>query len=186
MGPRGDGEGRGKQAVTPKEKLIAWLRGLGIRYTEVPSDEFKREWRWLPDFFDAPFTAGLGIHWPYREIVGVPETGWPGILHEAGHLVATDGRLDTTNELVFLGWEWAVMRHLDLPEPEFLRSNKDYGIEWRHKDELYGCIGHLSANLDALQDCMSSLVRDAQKYGTVLDDGTPVAHPNRRFAPLEN
>ena len=173
--------------MSPKERLVAWLKGLGVAYEEVPSAEFKKEWRWLPDFFDAPFTSGLGIHWPYQRIIGVPGTGWPAILHEAGHLVATDGNLKTTNELVFLGWEWAVMQHLDLPQDEWLKSNSDYGIDGASADAGSECcdtIGHLAHNPQALQRVMAEMVSDAKRYGTITDDGTPVAHPNRRFEAL--
>jgi hypothetical protein len=116
-----------------RRRLIAYLATeFGVRVIE----HRERGWEWhtrntIPQFAWAPFTNHLAVAWDAFEIHGTPETPWPHLLHETGHLVATTERPDTTKEFTFLGWEMAVVEHLGLSMREFHARNAEYGINWQ-------------------------------------------------------
>ena len=117
-----------------RRRLIAYLAAeFGVRVVEQEAAE---AWRTLFDerpasWSEAPFTSHLGCVWDKFEIHTTPETPWPHLLHEAGHLVATTERPDAAKEFTFFGWEMAVVEHLGLSMWEFYDRSVEYGINWR-------------------------------------------------------
>jgi hypothetical protein len=119
--------------IRDRRRLIAYLATeFGVRVIE----HRERGWEWhtrdaFPHFAWAPFTSHLAVVWDTFEIHATPETPWPHLLHEAGHLVATTKRPDAAKEFTFFGWEMAVVEHLGLSMREFYERNVEYGINWR-------------------------------------------------------
>ncbi len=120
------------RATRDRRRLIAYLATeFGVRVIERDAEI---AWQWLhrpTGYSEAPFTSGLGVVWDTFDIITTPETPWPHLLHEAGHLVATTERPDAAKEFTFFGWEMAVVEHLGLSMREFYDRNVEYGINWR-------------------------------------------------------
>jgi len=172
--------------MTDKEKLLAFLAEKGVTYTTLVAGwengaacrSAWEEWK-AQGLKEAPFASFLGIVPATRTIVGCEKTPWPNILHESGHLLAAAEVLGPKDrEADWLGWEWAVMRHLGLSRREFLFENRDYCINWTgaygHRDTLGDLLPH--EETDAFfRECLLT----AQRLGVVALDGTPRVHPNR-------
>lgn len=176
--------------MTDKEKVVQFLAGLGLTYIEVPETfaALSAVWEEMTKdrgLREAPFTTYLGCIPDERAIVGRHHHHWASLIHEAGHLLCEPTVLDRkAQEIEWFGWEWAVVQYLDLPQDEFLKSNRDYGIDWHTPDgEHYREeVGNLRAG--EVEQFFGQKVETAKKLGLVLEDGTPVAHSNRRFSPV--
>lgn len=169
-------------ARVAKDKVTDFLAALGVAYVEVLGYE---EWeRLLEDGMKvAPFDGDFGILWDEQTICGwMGRSHWAGIIHEGGHLLATDKSLYAVDETDFLGWEIAVVRHLGLPMDDFIRANADYGIQWPQDEDYYDTIGVLPP--DQVGPMCDFYVQVAKDLNTVNADGTPVAHPSRVFPAL--
>jgi len=81
-------------------------------------------------FYEAPFTDGLGSFWSSKVIViSERNSDWAGIVHEMGHCFAAPKNPDDYNrEYDFFGWEWALVRALELPETCWRQQNKNYVV----------------------------------------------------------
>lgn len=115
--------------MNDETKLFDYIRGLGVAY--VVHDLVS--WKTLDhddDFYEAPFTRGLGVRWSAKEIHDYRPTRrhWAEILHEAGHLVATDLSPNKSEEYDFLGWELAVIKKLGLSMQQWYDNNREYSI----------------------------------------------------------
>ena len=130
------------RAQRDRDRLIKYLQGtFGVRVIEHTD----AGWFWQARgqtlltngrLTTAPFTDGLGVVWSDFEIHAMPSTPWAHLLHEAGHLVASNEPPDSSNEYVFLGWELAVVEHLGLSMRDFHKDNASYGINWQDYIEM--------------------------------------------------
>lgn len=126
-------------------------------------------------FYAAPFTdRKLGIHWPSRRIVYQGEVMWFEVIHEMGHVFATNTPPDNSSEVGFFGWEYALVRHIGADLKVWEDSNSKYGIgstdtrDGKWTDEF----GGLSAEerKKYLEDC----VKEGQASGIIDADGRPI------------
>lgn len=171
---------------TDKQKLINYLKTLGVTHKKITSavyaqmkyDAYKDQRPWEDRLRFAPFTSGLGLIWNNKTIVSVPETPWPGILHEAGHLLAQKYPLDDRRNEVedeFLGWEWAIVLKLGLDQQEFLRNNQDYGISWDNTEndgEFYSSMKDVPTDLISVY--FAERLAWAKNVNIVSADGEPL------------
>lgn len=169
--------------MTPKEKVIRFLGGLGLTYKELCGSAAHSDWEAYLDegLRVAPFTTGLGILPAERLILSKSAPHWASLVHEAGHLLASPTVLDRKEqEIEWFGWEWAVALHLDLPRDEFLRANMDYGISWDSPEGRY-CEDVLHLRPYEVEQFFGEKIEEAKRLGIVTAEGQPVAHPMRRF-----
>jgi hypothetical protein len=84
-------------------------------------------------FHEAPFSSrDLGVHWPSRRVIYCGEVEWTEVVHEMGHVFATNANPDDADELEFFGWEYTVVKFIGASVDEWVKHNKDYGI---HENE---------------------------------------------------
>jgi len=165
-----------------KEKLGAFLVERGVIFVEVKEEGAAlhaawEAWRKERGLKEAPFTSYLGCIPQKRTIVGRPNTPWPHILHEAGHLLAQAIPLSPkSEEIAWFGWEWAVVQHLDLCVREFLHDNKAYIINWDGPYAWREEVGDLKEEEAPL--FFQERILEAQGLGVVDVNGVPLAHPN--------
>jgi hypothetical protein len=82
-------------------------------------------------YFEAPFTgAQLGILWATKAIYYSDFTDAHPyeIIHEMGHVFACAVPPYKSNEYDFLGWEYALCRHVGYSPKAWVIGNRDYGV----------------------------------------------------------
>jgi hypothetical protein len=109
-------------------KLKALAASCGGSLTEVSKEDF-REMESERSLVRAPFTSELlGINFHTKEVIFAGKVGESSIIHEMGHVFATDQEPRYATEWDFFGWEYAMARHIGLPVKTWLNSNADYGV----------------------------------------------------------
>lgn len=106
------------------EALCQRLGGSLQRVTPAEFEVLKRQ----PGFSRAPASPGHGLDWDARRIYAVDSLINPGaIIHEMGHVFASDLPPYCSNEFDWLGWEIVVARHMRCYR-QWSQQNKDYAI----------------------------------------------------------
>ena len=154
-----------------KGRLVAWLERQGVKVlleTPQPSsrgEAYLRQRRVTGTLQWAPFTSGLAINWARLIIVADPETPWPHILHEAGHLMATRDHPRECKEFEFLAWEYMAARKLRLPMAQWWEGNHDYGVEGQDLGDL---------PIGQRRKLMRELLAVAKKRSLLDEHGSPL------------
>ena len=129
----------------------------------------------------APFTQNLAIQWESKQLHFFGTQPWPSLLHEAGHILCSKVPPNhrDADDISFLGWELAVMKHLQLPMKHWHKSNDEYGIsggEWQTPEDNYDEIGQLPFGKAPFKRFVRYYVEDARQRGLVAEDGTPLCY----------
>jgi len=82
------------------------------------------------DFYEAPFTKGLGVDWKNKIIFYTGEVKWSYIIHEMGHVFASNKTPDMSEEWDFFGWEIAVARFIKARMREWRTNQADYNVPY--------------------------------------------------------
>lgn len=125
------------RAERDKARLLEYLwTQFRIKFVEHQYDLWwhKEE---IDGLKEAPFTVGLWLNMDKFEVHGSWNTPWAHILHEAGHLVATNKPLAAADEEEFLGWEIAVIQYLKLSMLEWYENNREYGVNYSYLPDGY-------------------------------------------------
>ena len=150
--------------ATSKQKLVKFLKEAGVSYIRVRGD-----WERLgddQDFYEAPFTGGIGVNWKTRSIYDSrANRPWPEILHEAGHLLASKVNPKESSAYDFLGWEICVAQKLGLPMGEWWRNNNPYSIIFRSEDRYYICVGDLPFDSQDFLDFVKERIERSRSLG---------------------
>ncbi len=118
------GKGSGMGAEVPKLRRLCRRWGGDLRC--VTSDEFE-QLKQTRAFYEAPFThRDIGVIWSRKLVVYAGEIAWVEAIHEMGHVFASRMNPDHANELLFLGWEIAMVDHIKGDFPTWLAGNKEY------------------------------------------------------------
>ncbi len=156
------------------EKLLAFLEQKGIKV--VRHEEY--HWRHTVEGFEeAPFTsADLGVCWDRFEIHYRGDVPWPAMLHEAGHLLATQDPPKRSEEWKFFGWEIAVVHYLRLDLEEFYWNNRDYGINYQEAGdgEYYSELQDIPYDSPVFYSFIAARVNDAIHFGNVDSNRVPL------------
>lgn len=102
----------------------------GIEFDRLPFPDYLGQYD--SGWHEAPFTDGMGIHWPSRRVfVKESHTKYTtDIIHEMGHLFACrwnpNGPIE---EHEFLGWEIRLALLVGLPDSEYKRQNSNYVVD---------------------------------------------------------
>ena len=106
--------------MTSLEKLSEICRSWGGRILHINKGLFKNFFSWrdagpgrvlLDDYSDAPFTSYVGVNHKRKTIyIAKPDVNPGEIVHEMGHVFATNKAPEQTEEWVWFGWEFALAR----------------------------------------------------------------------------
>ncbi len=121
--------------MNPKYKrLKARLKGLGIKIVIKPELDS-----------NCPFSCDFDIDFEQKQLLftgdfykGDPKASMMvlgGLIHEAGHIVASLKKPKDSEEFTFLGWEFALAIELDLL-PELLDQHKSYMVDLEDMSEI--------------------------------------------------
>jgi len=152
-------------------KLQSIARAWGGDIVKVNETAWNQKGSIFDSFFRAPFTNLLiGIAWPTRRILYCGEVRWYDVIHEMGHIFATNDKPYLADEVSFLGWEYALMRHIGASARSWYKGNEDYGLEIEHS---YYRFGDLPAS--KRRSYLKTLVKEGQKAGIIDAAGRPLS-----------
>jgi hypothetical protein len=153
---------------------VDYLRDQGVKVVQHEAYHWRHT---VEGFEEAPFTsADLGVCWDRFEIHYRGDVPWPAMLHEAGHLLATQDPPKRSEEWKFFGWEIAVVNWLRLSLEEFHWNNRDYAINYQDAGdgEYYGEVNDIPYDSPVFYSFLESRIRFAKSCGLVAEDGTPL------------
>jgi hypothetical protein len=139
---------------------------LGGVLKEISKEEFRaiesvNGFEMVNRFARAPFTSELlGVNFHTKEVIFAGQVGESPIIHEMGHVFATDQEPRYGTEWDFFGWEFILARFIGLPVKTWLQGNANYAVT----DE-----GSILSSLKDKEICrmLHERVRFARKAGTV-------------------
>jgi hypothetical protein len=124
-------EGRAGRLEILKALAASW----GGVLREVSKEEFRaiesaNGFELVNKFARAPFTSELlGINFHTKEVIFAGQVGESSIIHEMGHVFATEQEPRYGTEWDFFGWEFVLARHIGLPVKTWLKGNSDYVVD---------------------------------------------------------
>lgn len=157
-----------KEIATLRKIAQSWGGDI-FRVTQKTFDRLggERPPRQRGPFYVGPFGDDevVGIDWAGRRVYYVSVT-WPTLIHEMAHAFAVTDPPDDSDDLEFLGWEWAMVAHIKADKEAWLKSMQYYGLD--NGDYL----GDLSRKQQLR--LLDSKVRACIKKGMVSPKGVPL------------
>jgi hypothetical protein len=149
--------------MNPKyERLKARLKTLGIKLVIKPELDSS-----------CPFSCDFDIDYKRKRLLftgdlykGDPEATMRvlgGLIHEAGHLVASLEKPRDSEEFNFLGWEFALAIELGLL-PDLLAQHEFYMVDLEDMSEIK------DLNEDRLSELIEERIDYARSIGLVIGD----------------
>ena len=89
------------------------------------------DWRTCPvGIIEAPFASyPLGVNFNMKVIAFDPKrVKWQHIIHEMGHVFASDNHPEKTDEYQFLGWEYIIAKQVGGSMREWHEQNGEYEV----------------------------------------------------------
>ena len=165
--------------MSPKARLVAWVEQQGIRFVHhrLHTDYLNAVEE--HELAEAPFTSGIAVDWTEATIHIDDSRGerpWPHLLHEAGHLLWEENRNpDHWRDTDFFGWEFSVVKQLNLPMSQFYKSNTDYGISFRSPttEKFYDVVAEIPLYSRAWRRMVQCFIEDGILHGFITEDGLP-------------
>jgi hypothetical protein len=123
-----------------------------------------------PKFYPSPQDSDLGVDWCGRRVIVSGKVCWIDVLHELGHAFAVEeSPEDIDDDNVFLGWEYAMVKHIGADSEFFRTQNQYYVLE--NGDYL----GDFSKSRQIR--ILEGQVRKCIKAGMVSSGGVPLCKP---------
>lgn len=116
--------------MTYMQKLLRFAKRHNVAMKHVSDAEYQRCQEDI-DFSDAPFTDGMGVYWRSKILVYTDQTKWYELVHDLGHLLASNDTPDQSTEYDFLGWEMRLTMTLDATKglKDWRDGNNAYMVE---------------------------------------------------------
>lgn len=147
--------------------LVEWSNE---QFDAIKGDRFRplrRGWSFAP--FES---ADVAIHWRSKTIaIPFGFRRWPSIVHEMGHVFASKRPPQSSSEYVWIGWEIALARTIDLRE--WLCN--DYVIDFTYGRDHYYVLSALAKVPEALEEFIAKRTKIARARGLIGSAGQPLA-----------
>lgn len=109
--------------------LKTFTKRLGGSLKKVTDDKFKNL-RTKNVVGVAPFVQyNLGVDYDNKIIYYTDNSHWGHVIHEMAHVFASTKPPSTSDEVSFIGWEFAVTKYLNLNIDEWCNQLSDYMID---------------------------------------------------------
>lgn len=112
-------------------RLKKIAQGWGGDVVAVDKTHFLSELPLIGGWSKAPFEEGIGIMWEEKTVYYCKELVQrvvTSVIHEMGHVFASEVMPDEADEMNFFGWEYALSKQIKLHRLAWMNWNRDYNV----------------------------------------------------------
>ena len=151
-------------------RLASLANDLGGQLVLVDDDKFKK-CKYINTFSIAPFVGyNLAVDYCNKIVYYEKNSNWGHIIHEMAHVFASNLPPDQSDEITFIGWEFATAKYINAPIDMWYEQLSDYLTD---SDVTFSSLSE-EEKANFLADRMSFCMKE----NMIQDNGKPLSIRN--------